>query len=524
MCLSTFTDEPLNDETLVEEKIDMEKWEKRRRNTLVGFCFIAFALGSEYSTTFATLWLYLNDLVRADNPVVHYSLISSAFYMSGIIFSLLVSRLVDRHRTVRKAVIICCLVTIVGDIIYVFHYSPLLPLLGKVLSGVDGALRPLIGGEIARCYDDQDSSSALAVVGMSYSIGFFTGPAISLAFMSLDVKVYSLHITRLNFPGLLGAVFFSIVVILSYFLINDVSKEYDPKQAKRLGCEVDVTLKPDADKSSDISALYACYELEDVKEEYKYGKQTRVIPSSKNISDFDINSNDVLLTRTDTLTSSLKSKSESCYSDEPKSFSSVIRSLFSHVDIWILLLCSFFYMFCVVSLDMWTTMVVVDLLQWSIKEVNGMLIGNGIALMFVLLFLWRWPLSQKKLVWFTLLAMVSMVICDLCFIVMKVYNKNQALNITLAAVYCLALSLCPVLEEMSFVCCLSKMVPSSSQNFAESVRQVFTRFGALAALLSSAFLFPWIQVVCLCTITVCGCTIIAFIVRRKQFMNLELKF
>ena len=59
-----------------------EAWKTKRRNTLIGFVVIGIAVGIDCSVVFSTLFLYLRDLVKAENPEVNSPLCSSIYEIS----------------------------------------------------------------------------------------------------------------------------------------------------------------------------------------------------------------------------------------------------------------------------------------------------------------------------------------------------------------------------------------------------------------------------------------------------------
>ena len=132
----------------------------------------------------------------------------------------------------------------------------------SLILGANGAMRPLIGGEIARCYEQDESNRAFSSIGLGFSFGFFSGPALMLALKGVDFHIRTLHITYANLPGLLGAVTFIIAATLLYFVAYDLSKEYDPKamrsikklaeESMKMGC-VNVGMVPDSKASFESS-------------------------------------------------------------------------------------------------------------------------------------------------------------------------------------------------------------------------------------------------------------------------------
>ena len=58
---------------------DVDRWKVKRKRTQIVFCWVAGSLGMEYSMTFATIWMYLKDLVKTDDAgnIFSFSLLIS---------------------------------------------------------------------------------------------------------------------------------------------------------------------------------------------------------------------------------------------------------------------------------------------------------------------------------------------------------------------------------------------------------------------------------------------------------------
>ena len=149
---------------------------------------------------------------------------------------------------------------------------------------------------------------------------------------------------------------------------------------------------------------------------------------------------------------------------------------------------------------------------------------SGFIFFLTLLLLSLFPLNNTGLVWFTLFSMVCMIMSDASYILWKLFYSNSTVKYLLAVVYGLTMAVGPTLEEISFVALLAPMVPSSCQSYAESMRQVFVRVGAVVALLTSPSVFPWLIPVSITFMSVLSIAVIVVFIRRKHFINIQAKF
>ena len=49
-------------------------WKKKRRNTLICYLILMFFAGVDYSMVFATLYLYLAEVVKTNYPNIYYGI------------------------------------------------------------------------------------------------------------------------------------------------------------------------------------------------------------------------------------------------------------------------------------------------------------------------------------------------------------------------------------------------------------------------------------------------------------------
>ena len=87
-------------------------------------------------------------------------------------------------------------------------------------------------GEMARSYPPEELNFIMTCMGVMYALGFVLGPVTNFAFRSVDFYIGSCHFTYVNVPGLVMAALFSLSLILSFFMLTNLSKVYDMKQSR----------------------------------------------------------------------------------------------------------------------------------------------------------------------------------------------------------------------------------------------------------------------------------------------------
>ena len=126
-----------------------QQWLKRRQKTIFCFALLFLGFGIETTMVLATLWSYLTTLMKVEHRYMWYGVISAAYYVPCIPLTIILGRIVDRYNNIRRVTLICLNFAILGNILYCFHYSPYIPLFGRILSGFTSPLKTCIEGGIS---------------------------------------------------------------------------------------------------------------------------------------------------------------------------------------------------------------------------------------------------------------------------------------------------------------------------------------------------------------------------------------
>ena len=104
-----------------------------------------------------------------------------------------------------------------------FHFSPYLLLLGRIISGMGAGWRPCVIGETSRSYPRDERSKRIAILFISYRIATVIGPGINILFTNVSFQVMSLQVTYANIPGLYASALFFCIQIVSFFKLTNLS-------------------------------------------------------------------------------------------------------------------------------------------------------------------------------------------------------------------------------------------------------------------------------------------------------------
>ena len=151
---------------------DYQAWLKMRKYTLIIFLIESLLIGMDVSVTFLTLYMYLKEMVKTDNPLVYYGFITVMFYIPSLTLGGIIGHYIDRHRNVRLTLFTLNTLVILGSLLYAIPYSPWFLIAGRILAGSGSLLRSVMIGEIARSYPPSKLSSRITYMGLSYTFGY----------------------------------------------------------------------------------------------------------------------------------------------------------------------------------------------------------------------------------------------------------------------------------------------------------------------------------------------------------------
>ncbi|XP_057310026.1 uncharacterized transporter BU466-like [Hydractinia symbiolongicarpus] len=441
---------------------ELKNWRIKRHRTFIAFTLQNACAGMEYSLTFMTLWLYLEETLKASHLKLFYGLVSAAYSAAQISSSIIVGHIFDKYRNVSMVFLIGNSLIVTGNIIYAIPYSPWNLLVGRLISGVGGCHRPIMTSELTRSYPPDELSSKFSTMGMAFALGFILGPGINFVFLKADFFIGPLHVTYTNAPACSLAIIFLLSQMLAIYLVSDLSKEFDLKEH-----ETEI-------------AQCAAGTVADEENERLLSKDHMVK---------DINSLRVLV------------------------------QLLKQTDTLIILLFSFLIMYCMISFDLWQPLAIVKLMRWGMFELNSILFGHGIAAVAVLLLITYRPFSDRSIVYVSWICCLFVMLILIMYAVLAVYNLNQILNIVSWTFYALLFAVVVIFDEVFLIGAMARMTSSRAQAFTESIRLAFSRSGAIIALLTAAMSFTQLEYVCVCLAILTYLGFLVLVWRRKSLQN-----
>ena len=513
--------------------INIELWKIKRRNTFVSFCVLACCLGTEYSIIIPSLWFYLTDVIKVKEAKTFYGVILAVYYISAIIGSFTITWIADRTRRIRLIMLILIMCEVIGNILYSVPTSPYFPLIGRFIQGLGDINMSIITAEIARSFQTQDICPKISTIVTCFSITFVIAPAMNVAFKYIDINVLGWQINYGNLPGLFMAVCFICVLITTYFFVSDLSKEYDLKEmkAKPLNNEVEATtelthtlhdsspeynIKSKRDKTSDERRhliIGSWINNSFVVDQHSSGQfliEINKQPRNNYTEEYDEER-----ATTSSFISEVDDKRNSC-----KIYTG--KQLLRNFDFVFLVTLGFLMSFSVVGfLDVAMPIYANKYYYFSSRDTGILFFVTGVLFIFVVNVTKR--LSGRiseycfLVIGFAIFITSTSFLCAVTFI----KDSNYYLGVALFVGYVLLLGVCWCIEQVFIRSLLTKIIPSSSQAFAEGIRRSISSFACIIASLCVPYILNNLSFLCIGVILLSLLSIATLHLRRSTLKESE---
>jgi len=168
--------------------------------------------------------------MKTDKKDFYYALINITQYLPPLLFASFVARYGDRTRNIKFSLIIINTLCLVGAVLYTIPNPLYFSVIGQFLSGFLYVQRPLMIGEIARSYPNNELKTKYSFFTGCFGVGCTLGPCVAFLFLNTDFYLFNLRITYGNIAGVIRTIQIFISIILVVVFVHDLSKEYDYKE------------------------------------------------------------------------------------------------------------------------------------------------------------------------------------------------------------------------------------------------------------------------------------------------------
>ena len=455
----------------------LKKWKRKRLQTFLYFCLLYMINGMKYALFLDTCWVYVKKQLKPDSPYLIYSIIVSSRYLAAGVFSFPLTYWHDRHQRTKFIMISLNYLSIVGSVFYIVNTSFLFPLIGSFLLGLPFLMQPVAVGEISRAYSPKDVTQKLPLLTLVSYVGYF--PAALLLYTSKNIKfqVGPFLIEYGNFLGVVMAISFCILQVITIFFVHDLSLEYDLKN-DLLWREVKMT---------------------------ETGKETELFPANTNSP------------REHPRKHSLRNQ----FTELDASKTTVSRNfkrLITNVDV--LLVYGLVWLFYYITSLIFTYLpiVVEKNLHYDIQIFNILLLFFALLMLMFIPFVLRVKIGSKFAYIIGSLSFALVIVILICFQgINESYTKLQ--NIILLAVVMTLSAFVLIGEDVFLTCTISKFVKPDIQSFADGLRSICMVLGQVLGNLSITLIVADEKIVYAAISTVLICFTVILLSRRNTLMN-----
>ena len=208
-----------------------KEWLRKRKWTCINICIGTFIFGLCQSVYFQTEYLYFKNTMKVKKPELFYGLGEVIESIGGLISSLLPVYYADKSKNVRQILFIIVSAMLLGNIFYTLYYSPYFVLFGHLLIGCCSAVEVIGYGEAVRIYNPKELTKITSFLTIFTALGHAAGPCLTFLFSLVDVRIAGWKIVAGNMPGITMAVFILFYLVLMFFTLNNVSKDFTLKDA-----------------------------------------------------------------------------------------------------------------------------------------------------------------------------------------------------------------------------------------------------------------------------------------------------
>lgn len=196
---------------------------RQRRLSYVVIHLFMFLSGVEYAVIFPTLWEFLQSLGVLPSQTYWLGLCLSSMTVTDMLTGLAVGKLLDVGQfSVKRLVVIlnCC--QIAGACLYLLSCSQYMILASRLVSGLGKSITIVFLTDICRSTQLSERTPVLLVFNIAFQLGLLLGPGFNLVLSQLDLVTALGRLNKLNSPGLLLALAWSLFSVLVVLLYSDL--------------------------------------------------------------------------------------------------------------------------------------------------------------------------------------------------------------------------------------------------------------------------------------------------------------
>ena len=182
-----------------------------------------FLSGVEYAVIFPTLWEYLISLGVLPTETYWLGLCLSSMTVTDMLTGLVVGKVLDVGQySIKRLVVLLNFSQIAGACLYLFSQSRYMILASRLVSGLGKSITIVFLTDICRSTRLTERTPVLLIFNIAFQLGLLLGPGFNLILSQVEVDTGLGRLDKLNSPGLLLALCWTVFSVLVLILYSDL--------------------------------------------------------------------------------------------------------------------------------------------------------------------------------------------------------------------------------------------------------------------------------------------------------------
>ncbi|CAF1086759.1 unnamed protein product [Rotaria sp. Silwood1] len=195
---------------------------RERILTLLIIALIALLTGIDYAIILPTAWGYIKKFMHYHYGGFVMGILLSVFALSGAIAGIILGYLNDIGISLKRLVLFGIFFKIIGNILYFIGINIYVVIISRLIAGIGMGLVPPLLAEISRRSTPKNRTQLLSKILGCRQIGLLLGPCFTILLKQMNFVLFGIRVTMYNSPGLLMAILWLILAILTLFFFFDL--------------------------------------------------------------------------------------------------------------------------------------------------------------------------------------------------------------------------------------------------------------------------------------------------------------
>ena len=198
-----------------------------------------------------------------------------------------------------------------------------------------------------------------------------------------------------------------------------------------------------------------------------------------------------------------------------------LKVLLKNPNVVVILLSSFFFMYCLFESDVLLPLITLELMKWDNTALTLIFVVYGVIYFFALMIFSRLCTSDSWISNMTIICILLQMVGFGLFIAMKIFPRNVATDVILMIGFLVCYIFVWFIEEVLLTCILAKMVSSHVQSFTESLRNGFSRAATVLAAVTAPMVLVVLHYWSMALLGTTFIFLLIFLSKRKSFVDAE---